>query len=30
MRNEEQVLRETFSEYAAYAARTRRLIPGVY
>jgi protein-S-isoprenylcysteine O-methyltransferase Ste14 len=30
MRNEEQVPRETFSEYAAYAARTRGLIPGVY
>jgi protein-S-isoprenylcysteine O-methyltransferase Ste14 len=30
VRNEEQVLRETFPEYAAYAARTRRLIPGVY
>jgi protein-S-isoprenylcysteine O-methyltransferase Ste14 len=30
MRNEEQILRETFPEYAAYAARTRRLIPGVY
>jgi protein-S-isoprenylcysteine O-methyltransferase Ste14 len=30
MRNEEQILREAFPEYAAYAARTRRLIPGVY
>jgi protein-S-isoprenylcysteine O-methyltransferase Ste14 len=30
MRNEEQILRETFPEYAAYAARTQRLIPGVY
>lgn len=30
MRNEEQILLETFPEYAAYAARTRRLIPGVY
>ena len=30
MRNEEQILRETFPEYTAYAARTRRLIPGVY
>jgi protein-S-isoprenylcysteine O-methyltransferase Ste14 len=30
MRNEEQTLQETFPEYAAYAARTRRLIPGVY
>jgi len=30
MRNEERVLSETFPEYAAYAARTRRLIPGVY
>jgi protein-S-isoprenylcysteine O-methyltransferase Ste14 len=30
MRNEEQILRETFPAYAAYAARTQRLIPGVY
>jgi protein-S-isoprenylcysteine O-methyltransferase Ste14 len=30
MRHEEQVLRATFPEYAAYAARTPRLIPGVY
>ena len=30
MRNEERVLRETFPEYEVYAARTRRLIPGVY
>ena len=30
MRNEEQILRETFPEYAGYAARTPRLIPGVY
>ena len=30
MRNEEQILRETFPEYSAYAARTWRLIPGVY
>jgi protein-S-isoprenylcysteine O-methyltransferase Ste14 len=30
MRNEEQILRETFPAYAAYAARTWRLIPGVY
>jgi protein-S-isoprenylcysteine O-methyltransferase Ste14 len=30
MRHEEQVLRATFPEYEAYAARTRRLIPGVY
>jgi protein-S-isoprenylcysteine O-methyltransferase Ste14 len=30
MRNEEQILREIFPEYAAYAARTRRLIPHVY
>ena len=30
MRNEERVLGATFAEYAAYAARTRRLIPGVY
>jgi protein-S-isoprenylcysteine O-methyltransferase Ste14 len=27
---EEQVLRETFPEYRAYAARTHRLIPGVW
>lgn len=30
MRNEEQILGATFPEYAAYAARTRRLIPGVF
>jgi protein-S-isoprenylcysteine O-methyltransferase Ste14 len=30
MRNEERVLGATFPEYAAYAARTRRLIPGVH
>ena len=30
MRHEEQVLCATFPEYAAYAARTPRLIPGVY
>lgn len=30
MRNEEQILRETFPEYADYAARTWRLIPGVF
>jgi protein-S-isoprenylcysteine O-methyltransferase Ste14 len=30
MSNEEQILRATFPEYAAYAARTRRLIPGAY
>jgi protein-S-isoprenylcysteine O-methyltransferase Ste14 len=30
MRNEERILHETFPEYAAYAARTRRLVPGVY
>jgi protein-S-isoprenylcysteine O-methyltransferase Ste14 len=30
MRNEERVLGATFPEYLAYAARTRRLIPGVY
>ena len=30
MRNEEQILRQTFPEYAAYAARTRGLIPGVF
>jgi protein-S-isoprenylcysteine O-methyltransferase Ste14 len=27
---EEHVLSQTFPEYAAYAARTRRLIPGIY
>ena len=30
MHYEEQVLRKAFPEYAAYAARTSRLIPGVY
>jgi protein-S-isoprenylcysteine O-methyltransferase Ste14 len=30
MRNEERILGATFAEYAAYAARTPRLIPGVY
>lgn len=30
MRYEEQVLTQTFPAYAAYAARTARLIPGVY
>ena len=30
MHYEEQILRETFPEYAAYAARTKRLVPGVY
>lgn len=30
MRNEERILGATFMEYAAYATRTRRLIPGVY
>jgi protein-S-isoprenylcysteine O-methyltransferase Ste14 len=30
MRLEEEVLRRAFPEYAAYAARTARLIPGVY
>jgi protein-S-isoprenylcysteine O-methyltransferase Ste14 len=30
MRNEEAILAETFPEYAAYSARTARLIPGVY
>lgn len=30
MHNEERVLAETFPEYAAYRARTARLIPGVY
>jgi len=30
MRLEEAVLRRAFPEYAAYAARTARLIPGVY
>jgi protein-S-isoprenylcysteine O-methyltransferase Ste14 len=30
MHNEERVLTATFPEYAAYAARTKRLIPGIY
>ena len=30
MRHEEQILRATFPDYEAYAARTPRLIPGVY
>ena len=30
MRNEERVLAATFPEYAAYAMRTARLIPGIY
>jgi protein-S-isoprenylcysteine O-methyltransferase Ste14 len=30
MHNEEHVLAATFPEYAAYAARTKRLIPGIY
>jgi protein-S-isoprenylcysteine O-methyltransferase Ste14 len=30
MRNEETVLRRTFPDYAAYMARTSRLIPGVW
>ncbi len=30
MRNEEVVLGDTFPEYAAYTARTARLIPGIY
>jgi protein-S-isoprenylcysteine O-methyltransferase Ste14 len=30
MRNEEAVLRQTFPDYAAYMARTSRLIPGVW
>ena len=30
MRNEEAVLRRTFPEYDAYAARTARLVPGVW
>ena len=30
MHYEEQILRETFPEYAAYASRTKRLVPGVY
>jgi protein-S-isoprenylcysteine O-methyltransferase Ste14 len=30
MRNEEQILRDSFPEYAAYARATRRLVPGVY
>jgi protein-S-isoprenylcysteine O-methyltransferase Ste14 len=29
-RREEMWLRERFPEYAAYAARTKRFIPGVY
>ena len=30
MREEEKVLGAQFPEYAAYRARTARLIPGVY
>jgi protein-S-isoprenylcysteine O-methyltransferase Ste14 len=30
MLNEERVLSETFTEYRDYAARTARLIPGVW
>jgi protein-S-isoprenylcysteine O-methyltransferase Ste14 len=30
IRNEERILGTTFPEYAVYAARTRRLIPGLY
>jgi hypothetical protein len=30
MRLEEGVLRRSFPAYAAYAARTARLIPGLY
>jgi len=30
MYNEEAVLAATFPEYAAYQARTARLIPGIY
>ncbi|MGZ5935613.1 MAG: methyltransferase family protein [Rhizomicrobium sp.] len=30
MHYEEQILHETFPEYAAYASRTKRLVPGVY
>jgi protein-S-isoprenylcysteine O-methyltransferase Ste14 len=30
MHNEERVLAAAFPEYAAYAARTKRLIPGIY
>lgn len=30
MHNEERILAATFPEYAAYAARTKRLIPGIY
>ncbi|HLZ66512.1 MAG TPA: isoprenylcysteine carboxylmethyltransferase family protein [Aliidongia sp.] len=30
MRNEEAVLQRTFPEYKAYAARTARLVPGVW
>jgi protein-S-isoprenylcysteine O-methyltransferase Ste14 len=30
MQREEQHLRAAFAPYAAYAARTRRLIPGIY
>jgi len=30
MRYEEQILEQTFPEYAAYKRRTARLIPGIY
>jgi protein-S-isoprenylcysteine O-methyltransferase Ste14 len=30
MRYEEGVLAQSFPDYAAYAARTPRLIPGIY
>jgi len=30
MRYEEQILRATFPEFEAYAARTWRLLPGLY
>jgi protein-S-isoprenylcysteine O-methyltransferase Ste14 len=30
MHNEERVLAATFPEYADYAGRTKRLIPGIY
>jgi protein-S-isoprenylcysteine O-methyltransferase Ste14 len=29
-RREEEWLRERFPDYAAYAARTKRFIPGIY
>jgi protein-S-isoprenylcysteine O-methyltransferase Ste14 len=30
MRFEEQVMREAFPEYAEYATRVKRLVPGIY